>query len=373
MDNNQNLDLKNENASSVPISNRLIEIIIYFFRLGLTGFGGPLAIIARLHKETISELRWVSAHDFQAGMSVIKILPGPVSTQLSIYIGYLRAGRVGGFLAGIFFILPSFLMMIGIANIYDSTYEMPMVSNILRGLQAAAYILIIISLYDLSKPYHVRSHFWAWFIISLILIVIFRVTEPIVILLSAGLAAFAGTLGRRTMLSIPLDLLFLGLIAGGFSFGTGLSIVPLLQGSVVDKFHWLTREQFLDAIAFGQMTPGPVLITLTFIGYKVYGFWGALIATVAVFAPSFVNILTWFPFLMKWFNRQKWLNHFVMGATAALSAGVLSVLIKMGHDFAFAEFFLPFLLVLLSKRKLPSWAVLGITGIIFGILGKLLL
>lgn len=349
--------------------SRLSAIAKYFFQLGLTGFGGPLAIIGRMQTEIVQQKKWMNNTEFQSAITLIKSLPGPLSTMMAIHVGRHRGGLLGGIFAGLCFIIPSFFMMIGLSHYYEQFRSMEMVANVMRGLQAAAYILILLSLYDLTKPYHSRSKFWAWTIMSLFLLLILHLSEPVVILGIGALAAISETVARKKLVSIPIDLLILGITAGGLSFGTGLSIVPLLQGSIVQKYNWLTQEQFLDALAMGQMTPGPVLITLTFIGYKMAGWSGALIATFAVFFPAFVNMLTWFPRMMKWLHHQKWLMHFVLGATAALAAGIFTVLFSMGHDFTFFEFFLPFTIVLITKRKIPTWALLILTAFIFGVVG----
>lgn len=340
-------------------------VLRYSLWLGLTGFGGPLAILARLQKDVVEREKWVAASKFQAAISVIKTLPGPVGAQAVIFVGREKAGTVGGFLAGIGFILPSFLMMLLIAYFYADFREIEALHPILRGLQAAAFLVIALSLYDLTKVFHGRSRFWGWFLFSLLLLIVVRVAEPIVILGVALLSTLFGVVGKRTLVSVPLELFLVAFVSAGLAFGTGLSILPLLEHSFVGKYQWLTHEQFLDAIAFGQLTPGPILISLTFMGFLVAGFAGAIAATVGGFFLSFVNMLTWFPELMTWLSRQRWMKDFLVGSIAAIAAGIVIILWNMGSNFTGVELVVPILIFTVTFRRLPVWGFMLVTAGIF--------
>ncbi|GIL16809.1 MAG: chromate transporter [Oligoflexia bacterium] len=345
---------------------KAIECIGYFLRLGLTGFGGPLAVIAQMQRDLVVEKKWISAEEFRQTLSLIKSMPGPVSFQMILYVARKHSGTFVALLSGIVFILPAFLMMILLAEFYADYKQNVSLSTFLEGMQAGAFILILVALRDIARPYYSRSRFWAFLILSILFIGFAQVHEAIVIIVMGLIAVMYRRLGQATLRSfIPMDLILVCLKAGALAFGTGLTIVPLLHSDFVSLHHWITHEEFMDALAFGQITPGPVMVTVTFLGYKLWGWVGAIITTICVFLPSAVHMLTWFPHAVGWMNRQKWVQDFVLGATAALAAGIILVLISIGQGFTLALVVIPLcLLGLMTKFKWPSWTLIVGTGLI---------
>lgn len=349
-----------------------IECILYFFKLGLTGFGGPLAVIARMQTDLVKNQKWISEEEFRQALTLIKSMPGPVSFQMILYVAQKKTNAVIALLSGVAFILPAAMMMVFLAEYYQDYKQSVYLSLFLEGMQAGAFILILLALRDISKPYYTRSRFWAFLILSILFIGFASIHEAIVIVGMGLIAVIYRKLGQRTLASVPVDLILICLKGGALAFGTGLTIVPLLHTDFVSIHHWITHEEFMDALAFGQITPGPVMVTVTFLGYKLWGLAGAVIATACVFLPSAIHMLTWFPRAVAWMNRQKWIHDFVLGATAALSAGIILVLISVGKEFSLALVVIPLLLYFVfAKLKLPSWTLIIGTGIIHLILTNL--
>ena len=329
--------------------------------MGVIGFGGPFSIIALIQKEWVQQKKWITEEEFNRVLPLIKSMPGPVAWQTVIYLARARVGTLGAVLGGILFILPSFLMMLVLAQYYDSYRSVPVISWVLNGMQVAAFILIALALKPLTQGRREKKMFWILGAASLLFFYL-GINEPFIILGMALIAVITPRISNK-FFSIYWPLIWICIKAGGLAFGSGLSIVPLLENDFVGHLHWLNHQQFMDALAFGQLTPGPVMITVTFIGYKVAGIWGATLSTVAVFFPSTFHILTWFPRLVGWLGKQKWIENFLTGALAALSAGIVYVLINLATT-AQRDQILVFALALLIhlKWKPTSWALILIAG-----------
>lgn len=306
------------------------EVFVYFFRLGVFGFGGPLALIAQMQRELAEERKWISEEEFRRAFALIKAMPGTVAVQMAIYISRRRAGRFAGFVGGLALIIPSFAMMILLAQTYNEFIESPQMVIFFEGIQMAALALIFYSLRALTTPYWRISRFWVLLVIGLILTAWQSVPEYLLILV---LGSWAIVWDRKAvpnkLNSVLLPLFLVCLRAGAFIFGTGFAIIPALQSNFVTIHQWATVTEFKDALAFGQMTPGPVVITVTFLGYKIAGFMGALVATIGVFLPAFFHQLVWFPRAMRKLESFTWLNAFLLGAIAAVGAGILFVVVQM--------------------------------------------
>ena len=373
------------------------EIFLYFLKLGVLGFGGPFAIMAAIQKELIESRRWMSSEHFARALALIKALPGPVATQLTIYLGFVRGGRIGGLIAGIALIAPSFFMMLTIAAFYNSIGQFSWTRPVLFGMQAAAIGVIIDSVWKLARPYKIRISFWVIAVLAGALTFWRPSSEPLVIIGAGILGTLALRFSSRggilaqflpplaasgPVIVLPLlaTLAGVSLKAGAFVFGSGLAIVPMLAHDVVDVHKWLTHQQFMDALSFGQITPGPVVITATFIGYKVAGFVGALVATVGVFAPAFINILTWFPIAEKKLSKSPYTPRFVAWAIAAVVGSIALAVAKLaiatsaennGSPLIFAGMIVATLVVML-KTKAPVWVIIpagGLLAAIFSLLG----
>lgn len=357
------------------------EIVFYFLRLGATGFGGPVALVAQMQKDLIEERQWISKEDFVQSLALIKSMPGALAFSTACYMGYRRAGFWGGTLAGWCLVLPAFFLILVIAQIYDALSKVPAIASSLSGMQAAALALILLSIKSLVKGYEKSAKFWMLLVAGLAFSY-WGVPEPFVIV---GFAAFAVLTSDEYFKSSRLkmfsgwpllffnpqiiDLFLICFKSGAFVFGSGLAMVPVLENDFVTKMSWLTHGQFMDALAFGQMTPGPVLITVTFVGYKISGMAGAIAATVGVFLPSQIHMTTWFPRLTGWLSKQKWISHFILGALAAVVATLASASLKLCLQSSYWQNLMTFVLAALSlKVKIPSWLLIlmgGALGFVF--------
>jgi chromate transporter len=354
-------------ASNPANKNKFVEITLFFFRLGMTGFGGPLALIAEMQKELVERRGWMSMDEFRQAFAVIKSMPGPVAYQTATFFGYKRAGFWGGLIAGTVLLVPATLLMIFLAMAYEAFQKSPDLVSLLAGFQMGALVLIALALQSLTRGYLKSSRFWWLAIVSGLCLVFHIVSEPIAILLAAGWSLFLDFYPRSRR---PMEAAFsLGLLvwiclkAGAVVFGTGLAIVPLLENDFVRDTGWITHQQFMDALAFGQLTPGPVSVTVTFVGYKLDGLRGALAATVAIFFPAGFHQLTWFPRFVVWLSRQKWIESFVLGATAAITAGIVVSILNLAKGVSAPQMVIFVVFLLASLRwKIPSWGVVLMSG-----------
>ena len=360
---------------------REVDVFLYFLKLGATGFGGPLALIAIMQKELIDERKWIPAEEFAQTIALIKAMPGALAFQTAVFLGRRRAGFLGGTLAAIGILFPSFCLMIILAKYYELAVHLGKFRSFFNGMQAASVVLMIQGLRALMSPYFSKIKFWFCFILGGILFYYQVLPEPILIL-GFGLIGFL--MGRRwihpAFFAMPLEvlpslsfdklneLIWVCFKSGAVVFGSGLAIVPLLERDFVSRLGWLSTQQFLDALALGQVTPGPVLITVTFIGFRVAGWLGGIAATVAVFLPSFIHMQTWFPKMVGVLTQQKWINDFLIPSLGVI-CGVLLVTIFHLTD-SWNENSLPLLAVVLFCTlisilfKIPSWALIFLGGAI---------
>lgn len=318
------------------------EIIRYFLKIGLIGFGGPMAHIAMMDSELVEKRKWSSKDEFLDGLAVCNLLPGPASTQLGIYMGYLKGGILGGTLAGIAFILPSFIIITVLSYIYFKFGEIPSITGILYGINAVVIALISSSLLNMYKKTIVDKLQLVVFIATTIAITFFKVNMIVTMLLAgiAGVFIYSNPFQNRNnkkLFSIVFPLAFIPLLSklfiffakvGSFIYGGGLVIIPFIENEVVNKLGWLTQSEFLAGIALGQVTPGPVVITAAFIGYKVSGVIGSLLSTVAIFLPSFIFILIAAPYLKK-LKDIPWIKAALKGVNAAVIGTILSSIISL--------------------------------------------
>ena len=380
-----------------PYRRHYREIASVFFRLGVFGFGGPIATMAMMEQETVAARAWLSPDEFSEVYAVCKLLPGPVATQMAIYLGRIRGGVWGGLISGGLFILPCFVMVLGLSMIYADTGAVKSLGSVLSGLQAAALAIIVLSTWNLSKPYRDELRAWGIFAVSGVIIYFRPGVEPLVILAFGLLGAFgaraasktvsvallAGAIfaGKRALASsifaMPRDPAVLGklfwmcLKAGLFVFGTGLAVVPVLEADAVSKYHWLTHSQFMDGLAVGQVTPGPVTITSTFIGYFAARFPGAIVATVGMFLPSFINVLYLVPRVWRKFSGTPAARGFSSFAIPAVIGGILGTTLKLGlmtvTSWQVAIVFVASLAASVLFR-LPSWLLIPVAGVVAGLL-----
>jgi len=324
------------------------DLVLYFLRLGLLGFGGPVALVGQMERELVSERGWLTKEQMREAIAVCQSLPGPLAIQVGIFIAYLRGGFWGAWAGGWAFILPNFLIVAGLGALYVHFGVLQPVTAIFYGVSPVVIALILHSCYRLAK---LGMEDWLqWGIAgACFLVTVVLQSEVALLFIGAGTLGvlYYGTLWRRPpstsalLVVIPLSppvassallgkILLFFLKAGALTFGSGLVIVPFLQQGVVQEHGWLGEREFLIAVAIGMISPGPVVITATFVGYLVAGFWGAVAATVGIFLPSFILVLAAAPILQR-HRANRNVQGFVKGAYAAAIGTILGASILLGR------------------------------------------
>jgi chromate transporter len=345
----------------------LAEFVRYFLWLGTVGFGGPIALAGHMQQDLVDKKHWVSTEDYVEGLALAQLAPGPLAAQLAIYLGYVRAGVLGATLVGIAFVLPSFLMVLALSWAYIRFGGLPWMQGTFYGVGAAVIAIIARSTFKLTKLTLKKDGLlWAVFaVLALSTAITSREIIWLVVLggvvvlavrgfprkLAMGNAiAFATTVGTAVPAASSLPGIFLYFAkAGMFVFGSGLAILPFLYGGVVEGHHWLNNRQFLDAVAVAMITPGPVVITVAFIGYLVAGVAGATAAALGVFLPVYLVVVALAPSYKKWAKNSQ-LNAFVRGVTAAATGAIAGAVIVLG------------------RRSIYDWPTAVIAGVSFAIL-----
>jgi chromate transporter len=367
-------------ASHKP--RRIGEVVRYFLRLGLLGFGGPVALVGQMERELVSERGWLSPEQMREAIAVCQSLPGPLAIQVGIFISYLRAGARGAWAGGWAFILPNFLIVAALGALYVHFGGLKPVTAIFYGVSPAVIALILHSCYRLAKLGMEDALQWA-LAAACFVITIWLQAEVALLFIGAGVIGilYYGTLWRRgssTLLSAAViaptgpvasastlgKLLLFFLKAGALTFGSGLVIVPFLQQGVVQQYGWLNERDFLVAVAVGMISPGPVVITATFVGYLVAGFWGALAATVGIFLPSFLLVLLVAPILAR-HRADRNVQGFIKGAYAAAIGTILGACVLLGRiaiGDAFTTLIAGASLVALFRWKVSNPLLMAITA-----------
>ena len=365
-------------TQATPPSYSLWQLVRYMLALGTWGFGGPVALVGYMYRDLVEKRRWITESDYKEGMALAQLMPGPLAAQLSIYLGYVHYRIRGATLVGIAFVLPSFLMVVGIGAVYTRYGGIGWMQAVFYGVGAAVIGIIAMSAYKLTTKNIGRDKLlWAIFLVSAAVTVITK-SEIVWIFLGAGalvwLVRAPPKFARGAMHSSAVPLLAwlaldtvdwhkLGQIgayfayAGSFVFGSGLAIVPFLYGGVVQEYHWLTDRQFVDAVAVAMITPGPVVITTGFIGYLVAGFWGAVVAALATFVPCYLFTILPAPYFKKHGKRPA-VVAFVDGVTAAAIGAITGAVIVIGQrsitDWVTAALALVTVALLWRFKKLPE-------------------
>ena len=362
------------------------KLVRYFLYLGSLGFGGPVALAGFMHRDLVEARRWIAEEEYRLGLALAQIMPGPLAAQLAIALGYFQHGVIGATAVGLAFVVPSFLMVVGISIAYQRFGGLWWMQALFYGIGAAVIAIIAIAAYKLSRSTNKRDPLlWAIFA-ALAVVTVWAQAELAEFFVLAGLVVLfvrarpgrrqglAAGLGGAVVLAFIwlIERWFVGLALGGqhvllqilmfftkagaFVFGSGLAIVPFLHQGVVQQFGWLNEHQFLDAVAVAMITPGPVVITVVFIGYLVAGFMGATAAAIGIFLP--VYLFTIIP--APWFSRNRdnpQLKAFVQGATAAatgaLSGAVVVLAVRAIYDVPTAAIALVSLAVL-WRFKIPE-------------------
>jgi chromate transporter len=353
------------------------DLVLYYLRLGAIGFGGPVALAGQMEKELVQDRRWLTKEEFREGLAVCQSLPGPLAIQIGIFVSYIRGGFWGAWAGGWAFILPNFLFVAALGALYVHFGGLSPVKAIFYGVSPAVIALIFYSCYRLAKLGMEDRLQWIIAAGCFVVTVAVQAEVALLFIISGGIGiAYYGTYIRKRSrgASLPLlaavpakagavaapagstlgQLLAFFLKAGSLTFGSGLVIVPFLEKGLVQQTGWLNGQQFLVAVAMGMLSPGPVVITATFVGYLVAGFWGSIVSTIGIFLPSFLLVLIVAPVLVRHRENPN-IQGFVKGAYAAaigtiLGAGILLGKIAIGD-------WLTALIGLASLAALARWKV----------------
>jgi chromate transporter len=331
----------------------LRDLILYFLKLGTTGFGGPVALVGYMHRDLVENRKWISEEEYKEGLALAQLAPGPLAAQLGIYLGFVHFGVLGATLAGLAFIIPSFIMVVLLGMAYKLYGGLPWMQALFYGVSAAVIGIIAVSSYKLTVKSVSKLNFpdvkqnyllWILYAVALIITVITQ-SEEVFIFLFAGLIYMFVKAPPKRAISVTTNTVLITGIgfwqfdwgtlgkmgifftkAGAFVFGSGLAIVPFLHGGIVIENHWLTEQQFLDAVALAMITPGPVVITVGFIGYLIGGFPGACVAAAGVFLPCYLLTVIPAPYFKK-IAKNKSIKAFVDGITAAVIGALVGAVI----------------------------------------------
>ncbi|MGY8676468.1 chromate efflux transporter [Bradyrhizobium sp. UFLA05-153] len=337
-------------TTATPERSRMVELALYFLRLGFLGFGGPVALVGQMERELVNDKKWLSKEQMKESIAICQSLPGPLAIQVGIYIAWLRCGFWGAWLGGWCFILPNFVIVAALGALYVYLGDLQPVTAIFYGVSPAVIALILHSCYRLAKLGMEDWLQWAIAAVCFAVTIILQ-AEVALLFIGAGIVGiiYYGSLFKRTPAVLPVvvvpaaaapiapvatastlsKLMLFFLKAGSLTFGSGLVIVPFLEQGLVQQYGWLDERQFLIAVAIGMISPGPVVITATFVGYLVAGFWGSLVSTVGIFLPSFLLVLIVAPILARHRGNAN-VQGFVKGAYAAAIGTILGACVLLG-------------------------------------------
>ena len=387
--------------ADIPSRIPIHRLVGYFLRLGALGFGGPVALVGQMERDLVQDRRWISKEELRQGVAVCQSLPGPLAIQVGIFVSYLRGGFWGAWAGGWAFILPNFVIVAALAALYVHFGGLPLLRAVFYGVSPAVIALILSSCFRLAKIG--MEDLLQWIIAGACLVVTVALRAEVALLFLAsgllGILYYAVVPRWRPASTVPLlaalpmaaagpgaapvvgaaagpaasilsQLLVFFLKAGSLTFGSGLVIVPFLEKGLVQQTGWLDERQFLVAVAIGMLSPGPVVITATFVGYLVAGFWGSLVSTVGIFLPSFLLVLIVAPILIR-HRANPYVQGFVKGAYAAAIGTILGSAVLLGK-IAIGDW-LTVLIALASLGVLTRWKVstpglVAVTAVI-GVIG----
>lgn len=357
------------------------RILAYFLKLGAIGFGGPIATVGYMQRDLVEQRQWINRQDFLDGVALGQTMPGPLAAQVAMWVGYLRRGALGAAAVAGAFVAPSFAIVVAVGAVYSHYSGSRVVQALFYGIAPAVMAIITIAAIKLIKLTDGRD--WRLWSISAAVFALTALTgsEPVLVIVGAGLlmilldarprlrrrrkppedVAGQGDNARPAPLFVGLGALAGGgtlaslalffLKTGAIVFGSGLAIVPFMRAGVVDQHHWLTNSQFLDSVAIGLITPGPVVISAGFIGYLVAGLPGAIVSSVAIFTPIYLGVVV----PGRWFLRHRdnaQVRAFVAGATAAAGGALCGAV------------------VVLTRQAVTDWITAGIALVTLGVLWR---
>lgn len=386
----------------------LRDLVRYFLRLGVSGFGGPVALVGQMERELVGEKKWLTKEEMREGIAVCQSLPGPLAIQVGIWISYIRGGFWGAWAGGWAFILPNFIIVATLAALYVRFGGLPAVAAIFYGVSPAVIALILHSCYRLTKLGMKDWIEWALAAAAFAITVAVQ-AEVALVFVACGVVGLlyygslfrargAGSTTSSLLIGMPLvaagsgaptlgallgKLLTFFLKAGSLTFGSGLVIVPFLEKGLVQQTGWLNEREFLVAVAMGMISPGPVVITATFVGYLVGarftgslldGLWGSVASTVGIFLPSFLMILIVAPILLRYRTNPN-VQGFIKGAYAAAIGTILGACVLLGK-IAIGDWLTVLIalgsLVVLFRWKVSNPLLVAVTAVI-GLIGFQLL
>ena len=379
--------------SSEPIYS-LRQIVLYFLKLGALGFGGPVALVGYMYRDLVEQRKWIAETDYKEGLALAQLAPGPLAAQTAIYLGYVHYKVLGATLVGIAFVLPSFLMVVALGWAYLRYGGLPWMQAIFYGVGASVIGIIAFSAQKLTRKTIGKDKLlWAVYLIVTTVTIITE-SEKVFLFLLAGILVWLvkappkikwGQSVSSQLAILPLIGILgadLGLLwkiflyfakAGTFVFGSGLAIVPFLYGGVVKEFHWLNDRQFLDAVAVAMITPGPVVITVGFIGYLVAGLAGSCVAALGTFFPCYLFTIIPAPYFKK-YGKLPGIAAFVDGVTAAAVGAITGAVFVLGRrsivDAPTALFALSSAGILWKSKKI-SEPVIVLVAALLGLILKL--
>jgi chromate transporter len=381
----------NHSPSSPAPGYSLGQLLAYMLRLGSLGFGGPAALCGYMHRDLVEERGWITEADYKEGLALAQLMPGPLAAQLAMYLGYVHYRVLGATVVGIAFVIPSFLMVVALGWAYVRFGGLTWMQAVFYGVAAAVIGIIAMSAYKLTTKSVGRDKLlWAIYLVVATFTVVtenemawlFLAGGVLVWLVrapprwlgrggaSAVLGAQASTAGS---IFSSVDWPLLGQVgvffakAGAFVFGSGLAIVPFLYGGVVTEHRWLTERQFVDAVAVAMITPGPVVITVGFIGYLVAGLPGAIVAALGTFLPCYLFTIIPAPYFKK-YGKVPGVIAFVDGVTAAAIGAITGAVIVLARrtivDLPTAALAVLTLVLLWKVKKLQEPVIVAAAALI---------
>jgi chromate transporter len=371
-------------------------LVSYFAKLGTWGFGGPIALAGYMHRDLVEARRWFTEDEYSQGLAVSQTMPGPLAAQLAMWLGYVERGWLGALAVSVPFVLPPFLIVTVIGVLYAQYQGLGVVQDVFFGVAPAVLAIIAIAAYKLARvTAKTDPVLWVIVVVQCVATVISgkEIVWPFIGAAIFGAVYYGGGLPRRMRSAGALapDLVVAAVKgfawigsgasfaamavffvqASAFTFGSGLAMVPFLHAGLVEEHGWLTEQQFVDAVAMGLVTPGPVVIMATFAGYLVHGILGAVVATLAVFIPVYLFVVIPGP-LFRRYEKHPRLQGFVKGATAAAAGAIAGAAIVIGRQTIGGALSIALglvaLAVLLQRRvRVPEPAVVAV-GAALGVL-----